>query len=571
MQRKGDLPKGAVSRLIAALETQFGKLPTTTKRAADLAAARLGVFTGAIRAALTEALDLDRALGGIARHDYRLVGGPAPGARVSPARGRRGATGMMIPGHFDGRDDIPVRVSRGEVILNPAQQRIIGIDRIVGALRATGGIIGGDGAAFARGGIVAAASRRARAQLGEPYGKPSRGQSRTGPDSWDCSGYATYVAGVNVGGTTATAYRSSRRVRDHSRYPIVWGFRKSHPGGYRGGYDEHMGVRVGGVWYQTSGGRVAQTGSDGDWQEIRVPHGLEYLTDADGGPVGESATGRPSLAQSRRMHRGAVTAARRLLRRGAVAGRSVTEVLGETLTTAGRGSSLREKRRRASAEAAVRAAGVKNPEKIRVLGEIEVLRLRRQEVDRDARLVRNAAKKVRAQIARWREHARKLYAALAKTDPRNGRRIRQLLDAIRNAKDREREAVQELRALIAQAADLEAEAAELDWDIGQLVDEVAQLDDTDTAEGESGPSADQQAQLDQATRRAEVAERQASAAESFIRAIGSSSDIDPASGAVTIVINAPGGLVHEQEVGRWVVEALRGQGAPGVSVSRSAA
>ena len=48
------------------------------------------------------------------------------------------ATGSMIAGAFDGRDNVPVMVSRGEVILNPQQIGMIGAHRVYGALRATG-------------------------------------------------------------------------------------------------------------------------------------------------------------------------------------------------------------------------------------------------------------------------------------------------------------------------------------------------------------------------------------------------------------------------------------------------
>lgn len=208
------------------------------------------------------------------------------------------ATGGFIPGTYRGVDDQVALVASGEAVLTPRQQAMVPggratLDRI---FRATGGVIGGN--RFAQGGVVSAAAKRARDNLGEPYGKPSRGESRTGPNSWDCSGYATYVAGVNVGGTTASAYQASSPAKGGE--PIVWGFRKSHSGGYRGGYDEHMGVRVGGVWYQTSGGRTAQTGSDGDWQEIRVPRGLERLRDADAGGPGDASDGGPAGAGARR-------------------------------------------------------------------------------------------------------------------------------------------------------------------------------------------------------------------------------------------------------------------------------
>ncbi len=104
------------------------------------------------------------------------------------------ARGGMLPGRYGGRDTMLIAAAPGEAVLTPRQQALVdsGVP-IASAFRATG--------AFAAGGYVQDAYGRATAQLGKPYGKPSLGQSRTGPGSWDCSGFATYVAGVNVGGT----------------------------------------------------------------------------------------------------------------------------------------------------------------------------------------------------------------------------------------------------------------------------------------------------------------------------------------------------------------------------------
>lgn len=65
----------------------------------------------------------------------------------------QGAVGARIAGRFDGRDDVPVNVSRGEVILNPAQQRMVdGGVSINSALASTGALTIRAGGAFARGG-----------------------------------------------------------------------------------------------------------------------------------------------------------------------------------------------------------------------------------------------------------------------------------------------------------------------------------------------------------------------------------------------------------------------------------
>ena len=61
-------------------------------------------------------------------------------------------TGGAIAGTFDGKDDVPVNVSRGEVILNPTQISMIGASRVYGALRATGAPMIHAGGSFKGGG-----------------------------------------------------------------------------------------------------------------------------------------------------------------------------------------------------------------------------------------------------------------------------------------------------------------------------------------------------------------------------------------------------------------------------------
>lgn len=72
------------------------------------------------------------------------------------------ATGGAIGGRFDGADDIPIRVSRGEVVLNPTQIAIIGRSRVMGALAATGAPTIRAGGGFAGGGKPS--SRRERSE-----------------------------------------------------------------------------------------------------------------------------------------------------------------------------------------------------------------------------------------------------------------------------------------------------------------------------------------------------------------------------------------------------------------------
>lgn len=49
------------------------------------------------------------------------------------------ARGGIIPGQYNGQDDRVIQVGPGEVVLNPRQAQMVGMDRIFGALEATGG------------------------------------------------------------------------------------------------------------------------------------------------------------------------------------------------------------------------------------------------------------------------------------------------------------------------------------------------------------------------------------------------------------------------------------------------
>ena len=72
------------------------------------------------------------------------------------------ATGASIAGRFDGADDVPIRVSRGEVVLNPTQIGMIGAARVYGALRATGAPTIVPGGAYAGGGGAKKMTRQDR-------------------------------------------------------------------------------------------------------------------------------------------------------------------------------------------------------------------------------------------------------------------------------------------------------------------------------------------------------------------------------------------------------------------------
>lgn len=488
---------------------------------------------------------------------------PGPGSVTVDAPNIPTIARLAVGGRIAGTPGAPVPIvaHAGEVVLNPRQQREVGIDRIMDTLRRTGGIVGGS--SFAAGGVVASAMNKARSNLGEPYGKPSRGESRTGPNSWDCSGYATYVAGVNVGGTTASAYGASSAVSDHSRYPIVWGFRKSHSGGYRGGYDEHMGVRVGGVWYQTSGGRTAQTGSDGDWQEIRVPAGLGNIQSADGdGPGGEAARGRgPSLEQRiKGLIGGAAAKALGVgvpdLSSGSAPGFSGSQ--DRSVSKAGR-----------AARGAARAAG-KSPEEVARAGEVaerdaEIAILRKQVTEAKADLKK--LQRVKAStLTAFRKLGRKKVGPGNRAAKRRAMgQYRAKLRAIDDELDEVREEIAQLNERLMEIGEaIEAEAYGTSFDTG-VGSTDASSPVSDPATVPAGPTPDQQAAIDQANARAETATRGQQIAESWARTLFSSPSIDlgQAWGGINITVQSfhPSDPATLDVLSRTVVAALGGQGA----------
>ena len=196
------------------------------------------------------------------------------------------AMGGFIDGPAGAGDVVPVMASPGEAFLNARQQAMVeqmagtpGLLRRVFAL--TGGVVGGR--RFAQGGVVtnplADATAFAKAQVGKAYtpGGTGKGQ-RTGPKYWDCSGFATYVAAQvpgfrgRKGGTTFSEYASSTPAT--GREPVVYGFRSYGRSEFGTGY-QHMGIRIGGVWYDAGSGGV-QVG-DARWDKLRVPAGLAGL------------------------------------------------------------------------------------------------------------------------------------------------------------------------------------------------------------------------------------------------------------------------------------------------------
>jgi hypothetical protein len=261
---------------------------------------------------------------------------------------------------------------------------------------------------------------------------------------------------------------------------------------------------------------------------------------------------------------------------------SPTDRAGLVIEGRARNDSLQDKRIRAEVAARSAAAGVTNPDEVALRAEEAVLQQRRREVIANGATLRRAQEQVKAIITRRKKNRAAAYKRLrgvkGNSDEAKKRR-ESILDSIRGHNQAIRDRYDELNALIRQAADLEAEARELDFDIGELAKEIANTpdvlpDDTgttpDTAPAApTGPTPDQQAQLDQAAARAAAAESNLAGSNAFFKALRESSTIDPGSGGQTVVVNIGGTVVEAGRVASWITSALAQQGvsAPGVFAS----
>lgn len=515
---------------------------------------------------------IGRALGLFAGSETTVAdfdfGAVAPGRSTTPPnraapnpRGGRPidrARGGVIPGRFDGRDDVPVNLSRGEVVLNPTQQRIVGIDRIMSTLRATGGVVGGT--SFNTGGIVGAAYERATSKLGTAYQY----------GAWDCSKFATYVAGVNVGGSTATAYPMSSPAKGGEA--IVWGFRNNGSGNvYDGGRDEHMGVGIMTPngryrWFDNGGGGVQSDADSARWEQVRVPRGLEGLRldggsdDTRGNTRGQGTPRETPLQRTTRLLRltGAFgkVGARSGLAKSLISGAPDLSDGSAPGFTPGQDRAVSRAGRTAAAGA--RAAG-KSPSEVSRIREAaerdkEISILRRQVTAAGKDLNRLSTMKA-ATLKAFRTLGRK------KVGPK-GRAAKKKLMAQFRVK------LGKLTAEITEVRDEIADLNERLMDIGEQIadeayeagyEEPATADSATESAADAGPSPDAQAQIDQANQRASTAENDSRAFGAFVEALRGSGNIDPA-GGVTVNQYIEGSLVQEASAASWIVSALGRQG-----------
>lgn len=135
------------------LKRQLGLIPANTPANVN---SNADAVTGDVRDLKNELYNLNGNVTTVYIDTVRREKGPPGGGNDTAA------TGAMIAGRFDGADNVPINVSRGEVVLNPTQIGMIGAARVYGALRATGAPTIVPGGAYAGGGGAKKMTRQDR-------------------------------------------------------------------------------------------------------------------------------------------------------------------------------------------------------------------------------------------------------------------------------------------------------------------------------------------------------------------------------------------------------------------------
>lgn len=187
-------------------------------------------IAGLMKSAINGAIGiLNAGFNALVDHWPNIPGAPGPPFSHNPIPTVH--TGAIVSGAY-GVDDTPVLVTGQEAILNPRQIAMVGKERVMGALAATGAPTITRGGRYAGGGKgteVATAISAAKSQLGVPYswggggpGGPSYGIAQgSGIRGFDCSSLVQYAyskAGVSLGRTT-NAQATGHRVPTSSLQP----------------------------------------------------------------------------------------------------------------------------------------------------------------------------------------------------------------------------------------------------------------------------------------------------------------------------------------------------------------
>ena len=570
MESKGKATRGTTKALVDALEAQFGRLPGATRRLVAQAMPPLEAFNRSLSRIRTAAGETATAVEQSVNR-WVAAANRAPTASIVPSWLM--SSGGLIPGTYTGVDTIPAMLSPGEVVLNPTQQRIVGIDRIMETLARTGGQIGGS--RFSGGGVAMPAG--AQAWLAEAraakYSQPLRGQRAY----MDCSEFATgmaqkfgYKGPISwTGPGPGSAWDNSRPAKGSEL--VVFGFR----GMSSAGSQRHMGIRIGGTWYDF-GGSGLDTG-DSRWDSIRVPVGTEGF----GAEAAETDTraatrgkGTPKeLTPTQRLAKALKAAgidtpgrAAGILAAGAgdpaagVRGTSFSATQQRGISSAGRAAAVAALA--AGGEDAVSKAAEARDDAEREAS-IRALNVNLTQVQGSIIKHQDQRRKLWDDIQRAGDPKRKLTKAQRRriiTDARAARkRLKQDIDALREV---EKAVVEELNELDFAA---QIDAAE---------DAAAALAATPAAEPApdpvaTGPTPDQQAELDQANARADAAAAESRAFGAFVSALQGSGDIDPRAGAT--IVHVHGSLVQENQVASWLIGTAERNASRRTSVMASPA
>ncbi|WP_217915862.1 peptidoglycan DD-metalloendopeptidase family protein [Miltoncostaea marina] len=502
-----------------------------------------------------------------------IEGGSSSGARAQAstfagfggagggARGLFRQMGGTIPGPPGAA--IPITAHAGEVVLNPRQQRIVGIDRIIAALVATGGVIGGD--SFASGGWVHPAPGT---RIGGGPGQgthsysapPNNWQSDAAYDLMGSDGTAVVAAGPGVIGAIRP-FSSDPRFWGHAVYLNTNGvqlyYKHLKSVTVRSGQRVEPGQVLGYLGTGVNGGPHLHLGSTSVGAlsaMVRAPAAKRSVAGESGHETPQSEKAPPLTPQQRlaRAFKAAgaanpMAAARSILSAGAgdpasgVRGTSLSDAQQRGVSSIGRAAGTRELAK-GGADAVARAAEA------------------REDAERSATsiaLQKNLAQ-VQGLIRKYQDRRRTLWEQIQKVGGRKDlkpARKRVLITQMRAARKRLKEDIDGLRevekAIVEELNEIFYEA------------ELDRLEDAESAgapEGDStadaGPTPDQQAQIDQANARADAAEQSARASEAFTNALRGSGDIDQPGGSVNVFMTVNGAAIYERNLGAAVVEAI---------------
>jgi hypothetical protein len=492
------------------------------------------------------------------------------------------ASGGFIPGTYSGRDDRIAAVASGEAILTPRQQAMVpgGRARLAAIFAMTGGRMGGDG--FAAGGVVGGASRYVNPFPGGNWaGGPAAHRARAlgnwqSDNAWDIMGASGAAVYAVLPGTIGRVSESDSRpgfagqgVYLHTADGQWW--YKHIRSAVRPGQRVEAGDIIGHLVSWTNGGphlHLATPSGDPARARSGATPGSSRATEgaSDGDGSSERHAG-PTMAQ--RIGRLIGGSAAKALGRGALdlsdgSAPSFTASQDRSVSAAGRAARTQARAAGMSPDEVARAGDeAERAAEVRVLN--KQLALAREDLSilgaRKAKLLAEFRKLGRRRVGPGDRPAKKKAMAQMRKD----------LDAYTEEMSEVREEIAEISERLREIGEqVEAERYQDQYD--QAAADAAARQERESSAGSSvssGPSPDQQAQLDQATTRAETAAAESRAFGAFVAALKGSGDIDPRAG--TVIVNVAGSLVQESQVASWIFGNAERNAGRRVSVMQSPA